>query len=381
MTGQPLPDGVYLGLPEEEYFDQPRLGSSDFATLYSKREGWWWQSRNNPHLEPRSSKATEFGSALHKLLLEGPAAYRDAFAVAPDQKKFPGVLVSVADLCSALAAGGVEHNPKSRKHDLVQLAVAYLDAPVWDHILAAFERKARGRQVISAAEDFALQTMRNAALEDPDMSVVVNASELQRLTEVSVLWTSEQGLPMRFRFDCMLPSWNVDLKSIGNIRKELDYAVGDAVATYHLDVQLALSFEARQAAYALIRAGSLHGGTDDQRAFLSQFPDRAPLRSPDGAVQWHWLWMFYQKPDDKGDAPVIFPVRVFHGDERHRIGWRKAEIAKAFYLEAVGRFGLDRPWTRVDPMHDANHTGERRVKFPPWENLPGPVEGEDEAFS
>lgn len=45
------------------------------------------------------------------------------------------------------------------------------------------------------------------------------------------------------------------------------------------------------------------------------------------------------------------------------------------------KFGLDNPWHRVDPIHDVNHTGENRVQFPPWEKLPEPVAGEEEALT
>ena len=37
---KPLADGVYLDLPEEPYFAQDALGSTDLTRLWQHSEGW-----------------------------------------------------------------------------------------------------------------------------------------------------------------------------------------------------------------------------------------------------------------------------------------------------------------------------------------------------
>ena len=65
----PIPDGVYLKLPEAEYFGQDCLGSTDIIRLHTRKWGWWWSSRHNPELANKPQDYFTYGSALHAILL------------------------------------------------------------------------------------------------------------------------------------------------------------------------------------------------------------------------------------------------------------------------------------------------------------------------
>lgn len=385
-TAKAIPDGVYIGLPHEDYLDVEALGSTDHELLYARREGWWWCSSHNPFYVRKEQKYYTFGSALHVLMLEGQEHYEHRFVVMPRQEEFPDLLVSHQDIREALERASVKGmKARMTKKDMVELAKAYLpDANIWDDIVDTFKRKNRNREILTADDDHAIRTMYAAAMANEDMRAICVASGGVRLTELTVIWTTEDGIRCRFRFDSLLPAWIADLKSLDNSQgKDLRYAIGDRIANNHLDVQAAMAFEARRALYRFLEDGNeptLVHGDQAQVDWLKRFPKEAPLAMPNGPG-WHWIWIFYQKPDASGVAPVLFPLRCLWGSERHLTGWRKYRQAQLFYLDQVKRVGLNQPWSRVSEVHGTEHSDERRVMFPPWEQLPEPTDGEKEALS
>lgn len=409
-----MQDGVYLGLPHADYLAAPdRLGSTDLVRLFSRGPGWWWGSRYNPHHVDKTTDAQMFGTALHTLLLEGRAAYEARFAVKPNPRDFPDLLTTSEELRSALEAsdGAANVKAKTPKGELVQLAKAYLPGRhIWDDIVERWARTAKGRDHLASGEAFALDAMHAAALADPDMAEVCEAHGGVKLVEVSVFYTDARGLRKRYRFDSLLPTANVDLKSIADWRaRPFEQSCAARIAEDHLNIQLAMSHEARLAAYEHIAAGRVFapyadtfyqcdgapearaagGRADldleavgqpwaDQVRWLRRFPTEAPLRG-EGGPGWCWLWLFYQKPES-GAAPSLLPLRVLWGDELHVNGWRKMRVAEDCYVENVARFGLNKPWTQVRQIHDTHHAAGRRVEVRDWD-APLQQPGESEAMS
>lgn len=379
---QPLEDGVYLRLPEAEYFAQPRIGSTDLAKLWRRGRGWWWQSPFNPRRKASESKALTFGKALHARLLEGRPAMLDRFMVGPRQSDYPGVLVTIDDIREALSrAGHPAPGAKAKKPDFLEYARLYLpQAPVWENILEAFDLRRAGREIITSDEAWEIELMASLAAEEENLVAVMQATDGVPLTEVSVLWTHpECGTRLRFRFDSILPDGNVDLKSIAGSYGSFPEQVERRIREYDLEVQMAQSMEARRAAYRLIRKGKIFGGRPEERAWLRKFPKHAPIDAG-GKAGWAWLWIFYQRPDDKGDAPIILPARETFGGDVHREGYRKLHVGLTVYREAVKRFGLDMPWTQIMPTHAFSGATERVLKLPPWNFAPLRQPGEDEAL-
>ena len=388
-----LPDGVYIGLGENPYFRQRCLGSSDLAYLWDEdtADGWWWRSPNNPFYSRKPSVATDFGSALHCLGLEGRGAYEARYFVAPDPKNFPGLLTSMDDLRSALAASEAPPmNARARKADLIEAVKTFLPGrPVWDDIEAKAQRKAGDRTVIGAEMAFQIETMVAAGMRDEIMQAVFTAEGGVRLTEVSVFWTLPSGTRLRFRFDSLLPAANCDLKSIDTWRpgEKLSEAAGKAIGQRSMDCQAALSFTARRRMYEHIAAGRLYinpnppAGAEDplkQAAWLQRFPAEAPL-DLDGKPGWRWLWAFFQKPTQDGRAPTILPVWMEFGSLKHRDGYRKAALGVANYEARKAKFGLAEPWSTSMPPHhyDDAAAPELGIHAPSWTKQPGPVADEE----
>lgn len=377
-----LPDGVYLDLDAEEYFPQG-LGSSDLITLHFRREGWWWQSPFNPDYKRPSRAALTYGTALHAILLEDVAAYEERFAIVPDK---PAMAVeTVPEMRQALIENGFRMAGTSawRASDWA-LAMRYNipEVPCWPNILEDFETQAGDRLRVTAMEDRMLRFMREVAIS-PGRSdnaeiryLFAQGAGRPPLAEVSVLKTLPNGIRRRWRIDRMFPAFDLDLKSLGNWSgRPLEFETGEVIARNGYDIQRADYLEARQAAYQFIQDGfRVHGGTIDQRAWLAKFPEEFPT--------WDWVWLFYQKPDPKGRAPVIFPVldetyRPIEGRDWSGETWTehipstilthglsKKAAALDLYQRCVADFGFDQPWARVDRLHYTDEGMDPRIILP-----------------
>lgn len=356
-----LRDGVYLGLSEADYFAQGRIGSTDLVKLWQQGLGYWWQSPFNPHRKEPDRDYLDRGHALHCRLLEGAEAYATRFAIEPDPAAYPGLLKTVDDIRRALSATGSPIPSGAKKADFLHYARTYMSsAPLWDDIMSAFWAEHEGQTLISADVDRYIGVILDAIEREPTLATLLDP-EGERLTEVSVFWTPPGGRPpMRFRFDGLFPDFVLDLKGIETTTDAFRPSVGKRIRNFHMDVQLALSFEARAAMNRLIAAGKLHGGTPQQRRWIRRFPKDAA-----DPAAWAWLWLFTQWPNEQtGRAPEILPIWVQHGDELHREGLRKYLAASDTYRQAVSQFGTDRPWGMAHAVHGLRGTGPQ-LQLPP----------------
>lgn len=383
IAADQLPDGVYINLPEEVYFAQDRLGSSDKKTLHFEREGWWYQSRHNPDRKRETTDALNYGAALHALILEGLGAYETRFVVEPDKADYPGLLVTTDDLREALKADGFDlaGTSKLKLADWEEAVAANLpDAHVWGAIMRDFvatSTRANGEVIpsVSSAEDRALRIMHDAIMQEPEMKALLGFDQdFPSLAELSFFWTDSFGIRWRARFDKPVPTFTADLKSVGNWQgRELQHFLGDHIVRNGLDIQVGHYQEARFLMHRLIREkgdAAISGGTEEQRTHLRAIVERD--------LPFDWVWLFYQKPDPKGQAPILFPLIEEWGGRFHTSGFRKGRRAVETYLRSVERFGLDRPWYRIEPLHyaDPEHPEGPTISLPHFGWDDSPVEDE-----
>lgn len=406
LAVEQLPDGVYIGLPEAIYFAQDRLGSSDLKTLHFEREGWWWQSRHNPDKPSEQTAAQNYGSALHTVMLEGVPEYRDRFAVSPDWRAYPNLITSQKQLREVLndngwvAEKGISAWTPQQWWDAIEL-----HAPGWrvkDQVEAEFRRSiatktaADGtvletKPTVTAVEDRMLMIMHDAATnEDRDDNVEVRqllgvGTGHPTLAEVSVLFTCPwTGVKRRARWDKPVPWHTIDLKSLANWRgSNLFFDLDPHIKRNGYDIQVGDQHVSRVLAYRMLAdrgERALHGGTKDERAWMLAMATRA--------LPWDWAWLFYQKPDPSGKAPVLFPLRAAWGGVYHESGHRRAFRAIHLYRDLVAKHGLEKPWSRIERLHysDEFQADEHMTDGKPapriflghggWDE--NPVDGEDD---
>lgn len=375
-----IPDGLYLGLPETAYFAQDALGTTDLSDLWLKGLGWWYASKHNPFAKPISTAGMAVGSATHCLLLEGEEALADRFAVAPNPNDYPNVLTSTAEIkATLLNLGFPTPRANAPKSEWVEMGKVYLsDYTIWDDIILRFQKKNANREIITAEDRFYLNIMHDLALDDPKMAIVCKAGGGVPLTEVSVFYTLPDGIRMRYRFDSLLPPCNADLKTLSNFQnKPVEEAIGVQIDKYALDVQAAMSFEARRWANHYISTGAVYGGSQEQIDWLSGFPALHPAGTD---TPPYFIWLFIQKPDSSGTAPVLQPVIMNFGSAEHCDGFRKAMHGLRTYREGLQRFGLSKPWRQVMEVRTLQEGGPGSVSIPFWAKKPGPVPDESEAL-
>lgn len=338
-----LPDGVYIDLSEEAYFAQGRLGSTDMVTLFKTPADYWWKSEFNPNKKPRKwqfGNDRDYGHGFHYLLLEGEEVYREKCRVS-------------------------EFDAFTTKE-----AKAWRDQCHLDKITILSEEMDRNiRHMVALVEN-------HPQLKEP-MG--------KGLSEVSVLFTDEDGHRIRVRFDKLLPAFVLDPKSFGahkRGRDDQDRALR-IVAELSYDVQRYLYDVGRERMIGFVEEGKVYGGTEEQREWLAQFPaaDKARLAErmefypnghPDQQSAWSWIWLFLQKPSDsKGNAPIVMPIERPRFDLTWRTGKQKVEMALANYDRYVARFGLGDepnedgllavPWASINKVWRP-----RDEEFPPW---------------
>ncbi|MCR5875122.1 PD-(D/E)XK nuclease-like domain-containing protein [Phenylobacterium sp. J426] len=318
-----LQDGVYIGLDADRYFAADRLGSTDLTVLHNRPADWFYGSRHNPYRPEReTSEEMAFGSALHVLLLEGEEAYRKSVAIKP---------------ATYVDAKTGEVKPWNGNSGVCKAWLEQHDRP--------------GVTIISEDADRRVRHMAELIRNHPELGPPMQAG----LSEVSVLWTNDQGVKLRARFDKLLPRFVVDLKTFGGDAKgrTITDQCLSLVAQRHMDVQRFLYFQARQKMRELIEAGRLVGGKPQEREWITKV----------AAVEdWKWCWIFYRRRDDaRGYAPIVKPILRSHFDTSFESGRQKVEVALANYRTFVNRFGLDVPWAVIEPAEEpTDHS------FPPW---------------
>ena len=342
--------GVYINLPETDYFEPDAKGSTDLVTLHEHGEGWWWQSRHNPQHQPRQSDAATFGSALHALMLEGRDKYEASYFVMPEKDEFEDLVVTNDDLKSAIdAAGGPAPGAKATKPNLLDMAKIYCpERNVWDWIVEKAKEEAGDKILINRQDEHDLEAMVNAAGLDPITRSTLIEPAGERLPEISVfdyiqLDPETEGILCRFRFDGLYPQISLDLKSIQTNRVSFEDEVRYRIRSWKYKLQAGWSFYMRKRAYQLIQEGKVFGGTDAQRAWLARFPKSAPLNKV------KWIWIFYQRPSNQGIAPTLMPVIVEPPSVYLDKGYSAALEALRLYADRKKEFGLAQPWSRAMP--------------------------------
>lgn len=319
-----LPDGIYVGLKDEIYFAQDRLGSTDLTVLHNRPADWFYRSRHNPHRPEReATEEMEFGSALHVLLLEGDEAYREKVILRPAE--YP-----------VIDRKGIETGEMKPWNGNANWCKDWLEAHARPGIV-----------ILTEDADRRVRHMAELVRNHPELGAPMQAG----LSEVSVLFTTSDGIKMRARFDKLLPRFVCDLKTFGGDAKgrTVKEQCLALVAQRHMDVQRYLYFQARQRMAEL----KVFGATPAQADWL---------RKVAAVEDWKWCWIFYRRRDDKaGYAPVVKPIMRSHFDATFESGRQKVEVALANYRTFRDRFGFNVPWAVVEHAEEPlDH------EFPSW---------------
>jgi len=176
--------GIYIDMPESEYLADPSIGASSLKLCVGETQEWWWASQFNPNRPEREeTNATNFGTALHKMLLEGTQAYEATYGLAFDKSEHKAALDTIDQLKAHLKTLGLKVS--GNKPDLIE-RIRTEDSEV--EILAELEiahNKALGtRDTINPDWDHTIRVIKRIAERDPEIAKIFD----EGLPEVSVFW-------------------------------------------------------------------------------------------------------------------------------------------------------------------------------------------------
>lgn len=280
-------DGIYFGLPEEEYLADPALGSSGIKDLLKSPLTYWTRSQYNPNRLDKDSAATTLGTYVHDALLDQSRR----FAVKPE---------------------GMSFATKDGK--------AWRDAVPAGQIIITFDQHKAMLQIMQALD-----------------ASGVRQQFTEGEPEVSIFWTLPNGIRCKCRIDYLKPEEAIDVKTYANaMDKDLETAVSHTVANYGYSISALWydrGIEAMQAMLSRHGPKAVHGDGPWLPSVLTTDP--IPL------------WFIFLQTDG---VPNITERRFvkYASDGAINGYWRYANNAIAHALTIFERgmaaYGPDRPW-------------------------------------
>lgn len=286
--------GIYFGIPEQQYHNDPALGSSDLKKLKESPPTFWFESKYNPLWEPsESTPAQRLGTARHKLVLEG----RDAF---------------VARYAPRMHSG----NTKEGRRENEEIADA-------------------GKIGIPFEEFQSIMLSSAMIRSNPSIS---QAFEGGAGSEVSVFWRGEDGFRRKCRFDYFKKNAIVDLKNVANMfNKDFPTACREAIANYRYDMQAAHYLNGRAVARQFWKEKKVFGDFD--RKALEACMHDGPIA---------WVWIFYQS----SGAPLTWGAVISPENPILQLARTHIGMAEENLRQYVERFGVDTPWIHDEPLRE-----------------------------
>lgn len=331
-----LPDGIYFGLPNEEYHADPALGSGNLRDLLQGGPTYWWNSGLNPNRKRKATRALDFGSAMHAMVLEGKAEFDRQYACVPDPE---GALVTYADAVQFLKDRHEAKIPRAKADAMAQVRMIAPEQRIYDLEIEAIA--ASGRTKLSLDDYARIQVASAMITRNPEL----RHSFTGGIPEVSVFWT-RNGTRVKCRFDYLRPQVVADLKTLGNtMGKPFPVACRETIARRELLVQAALYLEGRYQ-ISTCRMDTF-GDNPDARLWtrIAQAPE------------WAWAWVFIQSVE----APITWASSL--STSNPALDYPRMQITNAVnvYEQFMSTFGTNEMWLLAEPVTELDQS-----ELPGW---------------
>jgi hypothetical protein len=340
----PREPGIYFGLPERDYHADPSLGSTDHKRLLRSTMDYWSDSWMNPRRDPENhdTPAKKQGRALHKLVLEGRAAFHKAYIAEPQPADWPKALRTADDLKAVLREAGEKlAGDKAelikRVKGLIAAGTLPQDTIVWDEVLANFQAVAdRDRLEVLKPDVLAqVETAGHMIAMNPHLANAFKGG----VSEVSVFWRGIGGIPLKARYDYLKPFAIPDLKKCEN-KGEHPFPVACRLAlrSYRYDMQVQHYLEGGYPAFLdHARAGRIFGDCPLPVGFAQHMAAAADMT---------FTLVFHQT----SGAPVSYGMEIEAGSPVLARARSEVAFAQQQWLSCMERFGTSE-WVSEEPIH------------------------------
>ncbi len=344
-----IPNGVYLNLPAEEYHADLSLSASGIKAICASPLTYWTKYLDPARDDESDTPAKALGRAIHKMILEGDAAFQNAYAVEPHPADYPGCLQGVDALREKCGELGLK-----KSGTLEEMSNRILDVDpgcvLWPVIKSDFLASvANGRKEVISVDVYQQCQRASAAIHANDSA---RTAFMGGLPEVSVFWRTPEGVPMKSRFDFLKPQALIDLKTFSNPNgAPVDSAVVYAVTRHLYHVQSFVYLQAAAAAKELIRNGCVYG--DDANA-LQQF----------ARVKEDPRFFFVFLETGTAMNLVVRECMQSRSNVMNLLwerGKRISEQSIQTWMDCMNKFGPDQPWVTNQPARPFEDE-----EFPLW---------------
>ena len=340
-------DGIYFGLDEDAHRDDPALGSTDHKDIiYSPVQ---WQAKRQHQLmsdldidltddaeaaaklDRKRAAGRLFGSAIHTIILDGQEAFDAKYFVPAEQPE--GLLKTKEQIGGALEPFGVKLASAVKLAEYVMTARAH-GLPLHEDWLQEQDALAAGREPMSrrwAAMIRLIGTLLDTQRPDHGGKSIRERYMSGGYPEVSVFWTTPDGVRCKARFDYLRIKAIIDVKTYRAMPgMETVAAFCRAVGSYAYDMQAAHYIEARAQVRDFIRDGKVFGDVDP--AWLDK------LAAYEGEVTWSWLAV------QTAGLPEIDVIELPANGLVFSAAQRQVETARGLYRTYADHFGPDELW-------------------------------------
>ena len=227
---------IIYDLPESEYHSVDATSASlikkflispvdAFDSLYGERK--------------EDTAAMIYGSAMHKLILEGRQAFESAYTKGFDKTEFPDALDTVKEIVSFMDGQGIKATAKNKTELIEECLSHFPDVQFLDRLKAAHGRESAGKTPLSASDYNEI-----SGVEWVNKLLPPNGK-----SEVSIFWDHPDWGPCKCRLDHLANNGNdfkiTDLKSFTNSRqKPVERAVEMDIFAFSYHLQAAFYTEA-----------------------------------------------------------------------------------------------------------------------------------------
>ncbi|BCH33247.1 hypothetical protein MesoLjLc_51770 [Mesorhizobium sp. L-8-10] len=325
--------GIYFDLGEEAYHADPALGSSSIKAIAV--DAYEFQF-DRLYGEDKDTDALIFGSALHKRVLEGRAAFEEKFCQEFDKSSCKDALDTVADLKKWLDSYGQEYLSKYSKAELIKL-VQRIDPnqAIAEVIKAKWEEQNSGKTPLKPKRWAQIEIAARWVQRDPLLSAVMqDGTFIAGAPEVSIFY-EDRGVRLKARFDRFLTHAIVDLKSFAPIFPgEIEGTAIKTINRMRYDLQAADYLRAWRKAKALHEAGYVFG-PEPYDGFLAECFARDDPK---------WIWIMIKSTG--APQPLVIDWQAKFAKEAAA---NQVEDAIDRYIELRGLHGDENEWPPMRP--------------------------------
>jgi hypothetical protein len=304
-----IADGIHIGMDETLYREDPALGSTDMGKLAVNPCDYWYESAFNlDRPERKDTPQLERGRAMHKIVLEGHAAFTKVYMRGPVNGP-------------EFTQGEKSSRTKAANAEAAKLGKTCLPAADFDRVTIAADLIA----------------------QNPHLAGAFTGG----IPEVSVFWTRD-GIRRKARFDYLKPRGVGDLKSITNtMRLPFDEACKRSIAHWRYEIQAAHYLEARAMLAALYNDDRVYGATNENNAAKHS---ETILSKSAATNSFGFQWVFFQAEL----APVTWSCIVSPANPIIEYGEREIVQATDNYRAFMEKFGPHKMWILEDAPEELN---------------------------